>query len=481
MEPRTTGRYRARMYPLEPTPDQMREIGDAALGYLIDHIATLPEQPTWGTDGADEVAARFAAGPPGAGAPFAAVLARLGEAVPASLNTASPGYLAFIPGGGLFTASIAAMLADGVNRYIGMAFAAPALAQIETSVLKWMCGVFDLPPTARGILTTGGSMANFSAIVTARHARLGEKIDGGTIYVQSQTHHSVAKSAVLAGIPARNVRTVPSTPDLRMDTAALELLVKEDRAAGLRPFAVVASLGTTNTGVIDDLEEILAIGARNDLWVHADGAYGGFFQLTARGRAAFAGVERADSITLDPHKGMFLPYGTGALLVRDGAVMRAAHTPGAGDAAYIPELDPDEDVWTFSDYSPELSRGFRGLKVWLPLQVHGADAFRAALDEKLDLARVVYDALVVTPGFEVLAEPALSTVGFRYRPRAGDADAFNRMLLDRINASRRIYLSPTTIDGTFTIRVCVVSHRTHRDRVDEAVDIIRSAARELDA
>lgn len=468
------------MFALEPSAAQMREIAGAAADYLIEHLASLGEQPSWATDGADEIAARLRGAPSESGARFTDVLARFAEAVPASLNTAGPGYLAFIPGGGLFTSSIASMLADGVNRFVNMSFAAPALAQIEASTVRWLCDTFGYPAASQGILTSGGSMSNFSALVTARHARLGDDLPGGVLYVQAHTHHSVAKAAVLAGLPARAVRTVPCTPDLRMDPSALRRMVRDDLAAGLRPFAVVASLGTTNTGAIDPLQDILEIGAEHGLWVHADAAYGGFFQLTERGRRAFSGVERADSITLDPHKGMFLPYGTGALLVRDGEALRAAHTPDAGSRAYLPDVAHDE-IPSFADYSPELSRGFRGLKLWLPLQVHGVGAFRSALDEKLDLTAVVDDALRAAPGFEVPWRPDLSIVAFRYRPRTGDADAFNRRLLDEINASRRVFLSGTVIDGAFTIRVCVLSHRTHAERIDECVRIIIDAAGRLDA
>jgi len=203
-----------------------------------------------------------------------------------------------------------------------------------------------------------------------------------------------------------------------------------------------------------------------------------FFQLTERGRALFRGIERADSITLDPHKGMFLPYGTGSLVVRDGARLRDAHYAGAD---YLQDLGTEGDIPNFSEYSPELSRDFRGLRVWLPLKLHGVRAFRRALDEKLDLARVLYEALRETPGFELPWEPQLTVVPFRYRPRHGDPEEFNRRLLDRINASKRVFLSSTMLEGRFTIRPCILSHRTHRDRMDEAVDIIRRAAADLDA
>jgi len=268
-----------------------------------------------------------------------------------------------------------------------------------------------------------------------------------------------------------------------MDPSSLRDAVRADRAAGLRPFMVVASAGTTNTGAVDPIGALADLAGEERLWLHADAAYGGFFQLTERGRAAFAGIERADSITLDPHKGMFLPYGTGCLLVRDGRRLREAHD--LHEADYLQDLADDEQTPNFADLSPELSRDFRGLRVWLPLKLHGLAAFREALDEKLDLARVLHEGIRDEPGLVIPWEPELSVVAFRLEPpgRAEgaetDPDAATRLLLERINASRRVFLSSTMIDGRMFLRACVVSHRTHRDRIEEAMEIIRTAVREV--
>ena len=461
----------------------MRALLEAAGSFVREHIGSLPDQPSWDLDGFEQLVAAMREPPPEGGREIDEVLTRFGQAAAKSLNTAGPGYLAYIPGGGLFTAAIADLLADAVNRYVGLWFPAPALAQIEQTVVRWLEDLFDYPAEARGILTTGGSMANFSAIVAARHALLGEDFTAGTLYVTEHTHHSIAKAAFIAGIPARNVRAVPIDAGLRLDPDALAGMIAADRDAGLKPFFVVASLGTTNTGAVDPIDAIERVAHAHGLWLHADAAYGGFFQLTERGRRAFSGVERADSITLDPHKGMFLPYGTGALLVRHGAALRAAHSVGEG-TAYLQDLAAEDELPNFTDYGPELSRDFRGLRVWLPLQLHGVAAFRDALDEKLDLTRFLYEGLLEIPDLEVPWEPELSIVAFRYRPGAPDADApdadaLNRRLLEAINASRRIFCSSTVVDGRFTLRACIVSHRTHRDRVAEALEIIRRAAKDL--
>jgi aromatic-L-amino-acid decarboxylase len=313
-------------------------------------------------------------------------------------------------------------------------------------------------------------MANLSAVVAARSDRLGESFLDGTAYVSEQTHLSVKKAAMIAGIPGGNVRSVPVTPRLRIHVDGLREAIARDRAAGLRPFLVVASAGTTNTGAIDPIAEVAEVAADEGLWLHVDAAYGGFFQLTDRGRARFAGVERADSITLDPHKGMFLPYGTGSLIVRDGAALRTAHRLGAD---YLQDIPDDDEIPNFSDYSPELSRDFRGLRVWFPLKLHGVGAFRSALDEKLDLAERLADGLRTIPGIELPWNVDLTVVPFVLRE--GDDEA-NRRLLDEINASKRVVLSSTLIDGRFVIRACILSHRTHADRIDECIEIVRRAA-----
>jgi len=264
-----------------------------------------------------------------------------------------------------------------------------------------------------------------------------------------------------------------------MDPAAAEAMIRADRNAGLRPFLLVASAGTTDTGTVDPLPRLAELARRQGLWFHIDAAYGGFFRLTARGGRRLAGLDQADSITLDPHKTLFLPFGTGALVVRDRAALHAAHE---GTGSYLQDLDAKR-VPDAAHLGPELTHETRGLRVWLPLHLHGVDAFRDALNEKLDLAEHVHDVLAGLPGLEVPLRPDLSIVVFRVRPadpsRAATelADEESRRLLERINSHRRVVLSSTVVDGRYTLRVCVTSHRTHRDRIEEALAIIAAEAR----
>ena len=397
----------AMAYPLEPGPEQMRAMGEAALGYLIEFVQSQDEAAASDVEGALEAARSVRTAPPAGPGSFDQLMDTVDLIAANSYNTTGPGFLPFIPGGGLYASALGDFLATGINRFVNMWGQAPVGAQIENNVIRWLCDLFGYGDDARGILTSGGSMANLSALVAARKAKLPEDFLSGTLYVSEQVHASNAKAAAIAGFPSANVRSVACTPELRMDVDALREMLAADRAAGRTPFLVVASAGTTNTGAIDPIARIADVATEQDLWLHVDAAYGGFFQLTERGRTAFAGIERADSITLDPHKGMFLPYGTGSLVVRDGALLREAHFVGA---AYLQDFPPEDELPNFTEYSPELSRDFRGLRVWFPLVLHGVDAFREALDEKLDLARYLYEELSTIPELELPWEPELTVV-----------------------------------------------------------------------
>jgi len=469
------------MHPLELSAEEMRSLALAALDRIVRHIETLSEQPATRHRGGVRLARSLAEPLPEDGTPVHKLLDLIfRKAVPGSINTAGPGYLAYIPGGGLFHSAVADLIADGVNRFTGLSVTAPALVQLEMNVLAWFRDIAGLPETARGVLTSGGSLANLIALVTARRERLPENFLAGTLYVSDQTHHSVVKSALLAGFPPANVRPVPSDDRFRLRLDLLDEKIEEDRRRGLAPFLVVGNAGTTNSGAVDPLPELADLARRHGLWFHVDGAYGGFFRLTARGRESLAGVERADSVVLDPHKSLFLPYGTGALLVRDGAALKRAHSVAAD---YLPPIADDPALADFCDLSPELTRPFRGLRVWLPVKMHGIRPFREALDEKLDLARWAAGELRTIPGIEMLAEPELSLLAFRLAPPGvtdpEDLNRLNRRLLKRINERKRVFLTGTLLHGRFAIRICVLSFRTHHDRVAMAVEDIRAAMREV--
>ena len=461
----------------------MRSMVKLAMDRIVEHIRTLDQQPMHATRGGKKLARSLKKPMPERGRPFEKLIGQLfGRIIPASLNTASPGYLAYIPGGGLFHAAVADLISDAVNRYVGVFIAAPGLVAIESNVIDWFCAMLGLPVGAGGVLTSGGSIANLIAVVTARREKLPEDFLRGVIYTSTEAHHSVRKAALIAGFPEGRVREVAVDERFRMSLPSLASAITEDRARGLSPFLLVGSAGTTGTGAVDDLEALATLARRESLWLHVDAAYGGFFALTARGRAAMKGIELADSVTLDPHKSLFLPYGTGCILVRDRASLRRAH---AATASYMPRMQTEEDLIDFCDLSPELSRDARGLRVWLPLSMHGARVFRDALDEKLDLAQLAASELRALAHVEIVAEPQLSLVTFRIRPPGLDdaaLDAFNRRLLGLVNEKQRVLLTGVVLQSPaprFVIRICVLSFRTHRDRIEVCLEDIRRSVREL--
>lgn len=455
------------MAPLDLTGEELRAALATAADYVAGFVDRLPYAPVLDDHGMAELLddQELRRPPPESGRPLNELLQLVDRAASKGHNTSSPGMIAYSPGGGIVSAGIADLVADVLNRYTGQAAPSPALVAMELDVLGWMRDLFSFPASTAGILTTGGSMATLSAVITARAAMLPANFLDGTLYVTSQTHHATAKAAKLAGFPDTAMRMVPVDSELRMDPFALQNAIRADRAAGKVPFFVTASAGTTNTGTIDPLPALADVASANGLWLHVDAAYGGFFHLTSRGRQRLDGIERADSLALDPHKSMFLPFGTGCLLVREGSSLASAHSVGTGH--YLADLR-GASLPDFADYGPELTREFRGLRMWLPLHLHGVGAFRAALDEKLDLAEYVYKSLSSMPSLSVLQVPDLSVLVFKCRSAAE-----TKALLDRVNASGRVALSSTRIHGELVARMCVLSFRTGKSRVDEALELIR--------
>lgn len=459
----------------------MQTLVSAAMARICAHIEALPQMPACDVEGGAALARALREELPSGGMPLEGLLDVLFEqAIPCSFNTAGPGYLAYIPGGGLFTAALADLIAGATNRYVGVWQAAPGLVQLETNAVRWLAQIVGLPAGSGGFLTTGGSLANFSAVVAARVELLGERFADGVIYTSVETHRSVVRAARLAGFRADQVREVAVDDRFCVKVEAMAQAIADDRAAGLRPCMIVGQAGTTNTGAVDDLGALADLARREGMWLHVDAAYGGFFCLTARGRARLSGIERADSVTLDPHKGMFLPYGTGCLLARDPQALRRAH---GSSADYLPPMQDDPELVDFCELSPELSRDFRGLRVWLPLKLVGARVFARALDEKLDLAERCAAALAELPNIEMVAAPQLSLLAFRHAPPTiadgPELDAHNRRLLAAINGRGRVYLTATVVRGRFVLRICVLSFRTHGERVEAALADIRAALAEV--
>ncbi|HYI12491.1 MAG TPA: aminotransferase class V-fold PLP-dependent enzyme [Thermoanaerobaculia bacterium] len=464
-------------YPLEPSAAEMHRLVDEAMRRIVAHIESLPSQPAMNVEGAAEYSRTLIEPLPRKGESYETLLDFLfNDAIPRSFTAAGPGYLGYVPGGGIFHAAVADLIADAVNRYIGVFAAAPALAQLEANVVRWFCEILGMPRGSGGFLTTGASLANFSSVVAARKALLPDDFLRGTLYCSSQIHHSFQKAANLAGFPYANIRELPADAQFRIRVDALEEAIERDRREGWTPFMIAGSAGTTNTGAVDDLEALARVSREQKCWFHIDGAYGALFALTERGRAVLKGIEQADSIILDPHKTLFLPFGTGAVLVRDARTLRRAHSLHAD---YLPDMQQEDELVDFCEISPELSRDFRGLRVWLPLKLFGIEPFREQLDEKLDLIAFTMDELRKIDGLEIVAEPHLTITAFRLVREGADLNALNRALLERINGRKRVMLTPAVLDGRFVIRIAIGSHRTHRDRVEMLLEDIRVAVAEV--
>ena len=466
---------------LDLEPSLFGSLLEAVSRRVVDHLATLGDQPSRGDVQAEVFCRALREPAPESGQSLQELLRLLfDDCIPRSFTTSGPGYLAYIPGGGLPVAALADLIADTTNRYTGVWMASPALVQLEANALDWLREWMQFPAAARGLFTTGGSMANFNAVVCAREKHLGSATREGVAYASTEAHHSALRAARLAGVFPDRVREIPVDAKYRMRVDALREAIERDRREGLRPFLVVSTAGTTNTGAVDPLDAIADLCAREGLWHHVDGAYGAFFHAVPELRPLLAGLPRADSLTLDPHKGLFLPYGTGALLVRDGADLRAAH---AGEhPTYLPDLPDPQEFYDPASHGPDLSRGFPGLRVWLCVKLYGSGRLRAAIAEKRQLALEAAAAIGALPGVRMVAPPQLSLFAFHLAwPGASGAeeDAATAELLERVTARGRVMITGCRSGGRFLARVCVLSFRTRRDRMLEAVEQIAEEARRL--
>jgi glutamate/tyrosine decarboxylase-like PLP-dependent enzyme len=395
-------------------------------------------------------------------------------------NPASGGHLAYIPGGGLYHAALGDFLAAVSNKYAGIFFTGPGAVRMENMLVRWVADLVGYPPGAAGTIASGGSVATLTAVATARdaHGLKGADYAAAVVYLTTQAHHCIEKALHIAGMGETQVRQVPMDERFRMRPDALAQAVAADRGRGLRPWLIVAAAGTTDTGAVDPLDEIATIARRERCWYHVDAAYGGFFLLTEYGQRLLKGIEQSDSVVLDPHKGLFLPYGAGMVVVREAAPLIAAHDYAGSymqDALREPgELSP-------ADVSPELSRHFRALRMWLPLILLGTRPFRAALEEKLLLARYFYEEARAL-GFEVGPPPELSIVTYRWVPPGASAeqtDGINQAIVDGVRRDGRVFLSSTMLDGRFTLRLAVLAFRTHRRTIDLALRVLREQIADL--
>lgn len=450
---------------LEPDRHTLHEYISKTIAYLERFLEELPEKPAY-HDRQPEAIPALEVTPDGR--PYDRLLDILKEELEnTGINAASGKHLGYIPGGGIVTSGLADLIAAVTNRYAGVAYASPAAVAIENKIIEWMAGLVGYPDTAHGNLSSGGSVSNQIAIQAARDAcGIGAaNVRQSTIYFTSQVHHCVHKAFHTTGLHEALHREIPVTEEFRMDVSALKEQMQKDVAEGLTPVMVIATAGTTDTGAIDPLDAIADLCREYGAWFHVDAAYGGFFILADELKPRFRGIERSDSVVMDPHKTLFLPYGSGVVLVRNRKQLLASNQR---KAAYMKDAYGVEDI-SPADTGPELSKHFRGLRMWLPLQLHGTEPFRANLLEK-HLLCLHFRERILSMGFEAGPEPDLSVTIFRY---PDDPENMRTQALNEAMHRRGTYFfSSTTIADKLWIRCAIASFRTHRKEIDEALEVI---------
>ena len=408
--------------------------------------------------------------------PMEEVLQTFKESVELSgLNPATGRFMGYIPGGGLYPSALGDYLAAIMNRYSGAFFANPGAASMENKLCKWVCELMAYPEEAIGCLTSGGSMATLTCMHTAREHFQIKAADFHrlVIYLTDQTHHVIPKALHIAGMRESVLRNIPMDEDYRMKTDLLEESIQQDLQDGLQPFMIVGSVGTTNTGSVDPIAQLAELSEQYGLWLHIDAAYGGFFKLTSTAQHHFDGVERSHSLVIDPHKGLFLPYGTGMAIVRKQEWLQKAHRYMAD---YMQDIEVSAHELSPMDISAELTKHFRGLRMWLPLQLFGLKAFRSALEEKLVLTQYAYQEIANIPDMEMGPKPQLSVIIFRYIPPNGSAiDEANKKIAQWIQQRGKIFFSTTSLKGDYYLRVAILSFRTHKAEVDLLIEELNNA------
>ena len=465
------------MKSLDLSPQEFERLAQEITGLAAAYLQSLDQRPSFPPASGAETQRLFSGPLPEQGL-GAAALEPLAQVLDHS-RTPGPRFFGYVFGCGEPVAALGDLLASVVNQNVTAWRSAPAAVTIERTVVGWLAEALGCREFS-GSLTGGGSSANLMALAMAREAKAPANQQGAqpaVVYASSEIHMSIPKAMALLGLGHANLRQIPVDERCRMLPEKLEAAVVEDRRAGRRAVAVVASAGTVNTGAIDSLAEIAAIARRHGLWLHVDGAYGALAALAAP--AKFKGLEQADSISLDAHKWLYQPVDCGCLLYKDPAAAQAAfaHT---GDYAKALSADPVEG-FAFFEESMELSRRFRALKLWLSLRYHGLTAFREAIARDLAHARRLAELVTARQELELLAPVELSAVCFRLRPKSSEDDAnrLNAAVLARVIRRGRVYISNASLQGRFALRACFVNHRTREEDVPAIVDEVLAAAAEV--
>lgn len=469
--------------PLDLDHATMQRLGRQVADTVADHLASLRDQRVLTNGLPAESRRRVAAAPSDGPVPFDELLQQLRDDVfPYSAREPHPRFMAYVPGCPSFPAVLGDWLATGYNFFAGVWPVAEGPNAVELAVLEWFRQWIGMPAGSGGLLTNGGSGATLTAIIAARHAAVGDdptRLHRLTMYASDQAHSAALRAGWIAGIPREQVRVLPSDERFRVRPDDLRQAIAEDRARGLIPLAVVVSAGTTNTGAVDPLDDIADLCAEENVWLHADAAYGGFAALTERGSRLLAGLGRCDSVALDPHKWLFVPFECGSLLVRDPERLRAAFQVLPD---YLRDVAAGQDGVNFADYGEQLTRQSRALKVWLGVKYFGLSAIRAEIDRAIDLAAFAETLVRKEPLLEVMSEAQLGVLCFRAHPEGVDdsaaLDAFNERVNGVMNAGGKFLISSTRLRGAFTMRMCILGYRTTQADVEALVEEVGRVARE---
>ncbi len=456
----------------------LRALGHRMLDDMLDHLASLREQPVWRPMPPEARAALHDEVPRGGEAPEHTYELFQRLVLPHAVGNLHPRFMGWVHGGGTAVGMLAELLAGGLNSNCGGRD--HAAIEVERTVVRWTATLLGLPEQTSGLLVTGTSVANLVAVLVARRAALGPEVrtDGLrgaplVAYAAEGAHSCIPRALDMAGLGTRALRLLPTDERGRVRPDALAAAVARDRAEGHRPFLVVGTAGSVNTGAVDDLAALASFCAGEGLWFHVDGAFGALAALSPRLRPLLAGIERADSVALDFHKWGQVPYDAGLILVRDGQRQLDAFSQNADYLAREARGLAGGHPWP-CDLGPDLSRGFRALKVWMTLRAHGTEALGAAIEGCCDVAARLAALVEAEPALELLAPVTLNVVCFRVR--ALD-DRGNAELVADLQESGVAAPSTTRIDGRLAIRAAIVNHRTVLSDADVLVEAVLALAR----
>jgi aromatic-L-amino-acid decarboxylase len=457
---------------LEFSAERMREIGYQVIDRLVEHLSSLPNQPVGTKGDPASLLRKFAEPAPEQGIEFEAVLERIEcDVLRNTMHVNHPRFFAYVPGPSNFVSAMADALISGYNVFAGTWISGSGPAAVELTVIEWLRMACGFPESAGGLFVSGGTMANLTALAIARHIRLCDELDDATVYYSDQAHSSIDKALRMICLPAGNVRKIACDADYRLPIRELQLTIEKDRAQEKRPFCVIASAGTTNTGAIDPLRELSRLCKDQHLWLHVDGAYGAAAVISDRGRELLQGLELADSLSLDPHKWLFQPFEIGCVLVRDLVYLRDTFLTLP---EYLKETQQYSAEFNFTDHGLQLTRSFRALKLWMSIQVFGMAAFRAAIERGFELAEFVEARLREMPGWEIVTPAQMGIVCFRYGPAD---DSAHLTMVQSILRDGFALITSTILKGRTVLRTCTINPRTTEDDIKQTLDRLDRLAR----